>query len=72
MALCDDPNQEPFKTLIESLKTELNESLFLINTGEENEIKTLTEKNIKNNLVDMITISNLNDDTIAQIAEIFK
>jgi hypothetical protein len=46
--------------------------LFLINTGEENEIKTLTEKNIKNNLVDMITISNLNDDTIAQIAEIFK
>ena len=72
LALCEDPNQEPFKTLIESLKTELNESLFLINTGEENEIKTLTEKNIKNNLVDMITISNLNDDTIAQIAEIFK
>ena len=72
LALCDDPNQEPFKTLIESLKTEFNESLFLINTEEEQEIKTLIENNVKNNLVDMISISNLNDDTIAQIAEIFK
>ena len=72
LALCEDPNQEPFKTLIESLKTEFNESLFLINTEEEQEIKTLIENNVKNNLVDMISISNLNDDTIAQIAEIFK
>ncbi len=72
LALCDDPNQEPFKTLIESLKTEFNESLFLINTEEEQEIKTLIENNVKNNLVDMISISNLNDDTIAQIAEVFK
>ena len=72
LSLTEDPTVEPFKTLIESLKTEFNESLFLINTSEEKEIQTLTEEMQKNRLVDTISISNLNDDTIAQIAEVFK
>ena len=72
LSLTEDPTVEPFKTLIESLKTEFNESLFLINTGEEKEIQSLTEEMQNNRLVDTISISNLNDDTIAQIAEVFK
>jgi len=72
LSLTEDPTVEPFKTLIESLKTEFNESLFLINTGEEKEIQSLTKEMQNNRLVDTISISNLNDDTIAQIAEVFK
>ena len=72
LSLTEDPTIEPFKSLIEALKEELNESIFLINRDENKEIEILINEMKNNKLNESIIISNLNDDTIAQIAEIFK
>ena len=72
MALSENIEDEGIKNLISSLKSEFKEDLILMKKEQEESINSLVLEMEKNNLLNNISIRNLNSDTIAQIAEVFK
>ena len=72
IALSENIEDLNIKNLILSLRTDLEEDLILIKKEEDSEINSLIIEMNNKNLNDNISISNLNSDTIAQIAKIFK
>ena len=72
MALSENIEDEGIKNLISSLKSEFKEDLILMQKEQEESINSLVLEMEKNNLLNNISIRNLNSDTIAQIAEVFK
>ncbi len=72
IALSENIDDLNIKNLILSLRTDLEEDLILIKKEEDSEINSLIIEMNNKNLNDNISISNLNSDTIAQIAKIFK
>ena len=72
MALSENIEDEGIKNLISSLKSEFKEDLILMKKEQEESINSLVLEMKKNNLLNNISIRNLNSDTIAQIAEVFK
>ena len=72
IALSENIDDLNIKNLILSLKNDLEEDLILIKKEEDNKINSLIIEINNKNLNDNISISNLNSDTIAQIAKVFK
>ena len=72
MALSENIEDEGIKNLISSLKSEFKEDLILMQKEQEESINSLVLEMERNNLLNNISIRNLNSDTIAQIAEVFK
>ena len=72
IALSENIDDLNIKNLILSLKNDLEKDLILIKKEEDNKINSLIIEMKNKNIIDNISISNLNSDTIAQIAEVFK
>ena len=72
ISLSENLEDEGIKNLITSLKKDFEEEIMLIKSKQDNKINSLINEMVNTNLMNNISICNLNSDTIAQIAELFK
>ena len=72
LALSENLEDEGIKNLITSMKNEFEEEKMSMKNKQDNNINSLINEMMKKNLLNNISICNLNSDTIAQIAELFK
>ena len=72
LALSENLEDEGIKNLITSMKNEFEEEKMSMKNKQDNNINSLINEMMKKNLLNNISICNINSDTIAQIAELFK
>ncbi len=72
LALSEKLDDEGIKNLITSIKSEFEEEIISMKNKLDNNINSLINDMMNKNLMNNISICNLNSDTIAQMAELFK